>query len=249
MMTDNESGPALRPPRYDRRVSRKAAGPLVAVISVAVPLVILGNALLVLLIPSFAELQYALPGFPADPLGLSGADRDALGATGIRSIWPVGPGVELLREARLPDGREAFGSVEIRHMDDVRGLVQACFVLWLVALVGAAAAVFGLRSSGRREDIRRGLRGGSVLTIALMGLIGVAMLINFDFIFDGFHEVFFESGTWTFSQDETLMRLYPEVFWGIASGLLATLALAQALLLLAAARLPESRRADGPEGV
>lgn len=247
MMTDNEPGPDLRSPRYDRRVRRKAAGPMIAVIAVAVPLVILGNSLLVLLIPSFADLQYALPGFPADPLGLSGADRDALGAIGIRSIWPVGPGVELLREARLPDGSEAFGPVEIRHMDDVRGLVQACFVLWLAALLGGAAAVFGLRSFGRHEAIRKGLRGGSVLTIALMALIGVAMLINFDFIFTGFHEIFFESGTWTFSDDETLMRLYPEVFWGIASGLLATLALAQAVLLLLGAGSPAGWKSDGPE--
>jgi integral membrane protein (TIGR01906 family) len=212
-------------------VSAKPAGLLIAVIAAAVPLVILGNALIVLLVPWFAHLQYALPGFPDDPFGLAGADRASLGATGIRSIWPVGPGPELLVDARLPDGSEAFGPVEIRHMDDVRGLVRACFVLWLVAIAAGAASAFRLNGTGRSDAIRRGLRMGSTLTIGAMLVIGVAMLVNFEAIFDGFHEIFFEPGTWTFGDDETLRRLYPDEFWGIAAGLLAVLALAQALLL------------------
>ncbi len=200
-------------------------------IAVAVPLVILGNALIVLLIPWFAHFQYALPGFPDDPFGLAGADRSALGATGIRSIWPIGPGKELLVDSRLPDGSAAFGPVEIRHMDDVRGLVQACFVLWLVSLTAAAAAAFRLIRTDRVEVLRRGLRIGAAVTIASMALIGLAMLVAFEPVFDGFHEIFFEPGTWTFGDEETLRRLYPDAFWGIASGLLATIALGQAVLL------------------
>lgn len=232
-MTDRIVGPGRRPAvgRYDREVRDRPAGPLTAVIAVAVPLVILGNALIVLLIPWFAHFQYALPGFPDDPLGLSGGDRAALGATGIRSIWPVGPGSDLLVEAELPDGRAAFGPVEIRHMGDVRGLVQACFVLWLISLAAGAGALFRLRATGRGEAVRRALRIGSTVTIAAMAVIGIAMLVDFESIFDGFHEVFFAPGTWTFSDDETLRRLYPDAFWGIAGGLLAALALAQALVL------------------
>lgn len=209
----------------------KAAGPLIAVIAAAVPLVILGNALLVLLVPWFAHFQYALPGFPDDPFGLAGGDRASLGATGIRSIWPVGPGTDLLVDARLPDGSVAFGPVEIRHMGDVRGLVQACFALWIVSLLAASASIFRLRSIDRGNAVRRGLRLGSTITIGAMVVIGIAMLINFDAIFEGFHEIFFEPGTWTFGDEETLRRLYPDAFWGIAAGLLASLALAQALLL------------------
>ena len=204
---------------------------MIALIAAAVPLVILGNALIVLLIPWFAHFQYALPGFPDDPFGLAGADRASLGATGIRSIWPVGPGTDLLVAARLPDGSVAFGPVEVRHMGDVRGLVQACFILWLVALTAGAASALRLHRTGRADAIRRGLRLGSMITIGAMALIGIAMLVSFDAIFDGFHEIFFAPGTWTFGDEETLRRLYPDAFWGIASGLLAVLALAQALLL------------------
>ncbi len=218
-------------PRYDRPVRDKPAGLLIAVIAAAVPLVILGNALIVLLIPWFAHFQYALPGFPDDPFGLAGGERASLGATGIRSIWPVGPGTDLLVDARLPDGSVAFGPVEIRHMGDVRGLVQACFAMWLASLLAAGAAILRLRNTERSDAVRRGLRLGSTITVGTMLVIGVAMLVSFEAIFDGFHEIFFEPGTWTFGDDETLRRLYPDAFWGIASGLLAALALAQALLL------------------
>ena len=217
--------------RYDRLVSAKPAGHLIAVIAVAVPLVILGNALIVLLVPWLANFQYALPGFPDDPFGLAGADRTSLAAIGIRSIWPVGPGTDLLVDARLPDGSAAFGPLEIRHMEDVRGLVRACFVLWLLALAGGSGAILRLRRTGRRDAVGRGLRLGSNLAIGFIVAVGLAMLVAFEPVFDGFHEIFFEPGTWQFGDDETLRRLYPDAFWGIASALLAGLALAQAAFL------------------
>jgi integral membrane protein (TIGR01906 family) len=222
----------------------KPAGPLIAVIAAAVPLIVLGNALVVLLIPWFADFQYALPGFPDDAFGLSGSAREELGALGIRSIWPVGPGPELLVDARLPDGAAAFNAGEVRHMADVRDLVRVSFVLWLAALAAAAGAAWGLGRLSRRDDIRRGLGIGAAITAILLVLAGLAMAIDFEAIFDGFHRLFFEQGTWTFSDDETLRRLYPDAFWGIAAGLFAGLATAQAVALFFWAR---RRRVDGSQ--
>lgn len=222
----------------------KPAGLLIAVIAAAVPLVVLGNALVVLLVPWFAHFQYALPGFPDDPFGLAGAARADLGAIGIRSIWPVGAGPDLLRDARLPDGSPAFNAGEIRHMADVQGLVQASFLLWLAALAAAAGSAYGLRRFGRAADIGRGLAIGASVTIGLLAVAGLAMAIDFESIFDGFHRLFFAEGTWTFGNEETLRRLYPDAFWGIAGGLLAGVALAQAVAL----RFWASRRpSDGPD--
>jgi len=225
-------------------VRPKSAGLLIAVIAAAVPLVVLGNALIVLLFPWFAHFQYALPGFPDDPFGLSGAARADLGATGIRSIWPVGAGPDLLREARLPDGALAFNAREIRHMIDVRELVQVSLLLWLAALAAASGAALALNNSGRPEAIRRALGIGAAVTIGLLAVAGLAMAIDFETIFDQFHRLFFADGTWTFGNDETLRRLYPDAFWGIAGGLLAGVAVAQAVAL----RVWVSRRASGGPG-
>ena len=50
------------------------------------------------------------------------------------------------------------------------------------------------------------------------------MLLAFGVIFVWFHQIFFESGTWTFLFSDTLIRLFPERFWRdtfLAVGLLS----------------------------
>ena len=85
--------------------------------------------------------------------------------------------------------------------------------MWLASLLAAGAAILRLRNTERSDAVRRGLRLGSTITVGTMLVIGVAMLVSFEAIFDGFHEIFFEPGTWTFGDDETLRRLYPDAFW------------------------------------
>jgi uncharacterized membrane protein len=41
----------------------------------------------------------------------------------------------------------------------------------------------------------------------------VVVLISFGAFFVGFHEVFFQPGTWMFYWSDTLIRLFPERFW------------------------------------
>jgi integral membrane protein (TIGR01906 family) len=247
---DDGSNPSARGRATIVPVRAKPAGLLIAVIAAAVPLIVLGNALVVLLIPWFAHFQYAMPGFPADPFGLAGSAREDLGGLGIRSIWPVGPGPDLLVDARLPDGTLAFSRGEIRHMADVRDLVRVSFALWLAALAAAAAAAWGLGRVRRRDDIRRGLGIGAAITVVALAVAGLAMAIDFEAVFDGFHRLLFEEGTWTFSDDETLRRLYPDAFWGIAAGLFAGLAVAQAAgLLLWSRRRPQSGTGNGGSAV
>ncbi len=206
----------------------QAASSLSILITIGLPFLLVGNAVLLLFQPWIVGAEYALPGFPDDPLGLAGKERTELGEVGVRSVTPFGPGVEVLREARLPDGQPAFQEREITHMQDVRDLVRLITVLWAVALVGMALAAMGLRHAGQPERIRSALGRGAVITLAAMVLLGLLMLVAFDFFFDGFHSLFFEPGTWSFKDHFTLRRLYPDAFWTIASGAMAGLVLIQA---------------------
>lgn len=220
--------------RYDRAVPSNRHRRLSLLIAVCVPLVILGNSLIVLLVPWMADLQYALPGFPADEFGLERGERADLAATGIRSIWPVGDGTALLAEAKFPDGSAAFEGSEISHMEDVRGLVRAVLLVWLLAVAGLAGTLAWLRTraGGFGQTARSGLRWGGVATLVLFAAVGLLMLIGFDAVFEGFHGVFFEGDSWKFDDDFTLRRLYPDAFWGIAAAWLVILVLAQAAGLL-----------------
>lgn len=205
-------------------------GPAGVAAVVALPLVLAGNSLILLLVPWLADLQYALPGFPDDPLGLSPGERLELAREGIRSIWPVGPGSELLVQARLPWGEPAFTAGEVTHMEDVRGVVRGALLLWLVAVVVLAGSVARLRSRGGSDAVRRALRGGAVATVVALLAVGFFALVSFDTFFRSFHELLFEPGSWEFAADSTLISLYPSRFWATATALLVVLTLAQAAL-------------------
>lgn len=196
----------------------------------ALPFVLAGNSLILLLIPWLADLQYALPGFPDDPLGLSPGERLELAREGIRSIWPIGPGSELLVQARLPWGEPAFGAGEVTHMEDVQGVVRGALLLWLVAVVVLAGSLARLHSRGGSDAVRLVLREGAVATVIALVAIGFFALVSFDTFFRSFHEILFEPGSWEFAADSTLISLYPSRFWATATALLVVLTLAQAAL-------------------
>ena len=205
-------------------------GPLGVVSVVAIPLVLVGNSLILLLIPWLADLQHALPGFPDDPLGLTPDQRLALAREGIRSIWPVGPGTTLLVEATLPGGAPAFGPDEVRHMEDVRAVVRGALFLWLIAVLVAIPSLLILRSRGA-EKIPVVLKRGAVATVVAVIVVGLFAALSFDTFFRTFHDLLFESGSWQFPTDSTLLALYPTRFWTVATALLVGLTLIQAAIL------------------
>lgn len=207
-----------------------------ALVAISVPILIVGNSLLVLLMPWLPAFQYALPEFPEDPSGLTGGERTELANTGVRSIWPVGPGPNLLETAELPDGEPAFTVAEISHMDDVRAVVRVTLGAWLAALAIflAGAAIFG-RGEGT-GGLRRALLAGGLLTAGLLAVVALIGLTSFDFFFEGFHSILFESGTWQFPMDSTLIELYPERFWMTAALIGGLLILAQVVIAVALGR-------------
>ena len=212
-----------------------------ALVAIALPVLFAGNALLVLLLPWLPAFQYALPGFPADTLGLTGAERLELADTGVRSIWPVGPGPDLLETARLPDGAPAFNAAEISHMEDVRAVVRGALLAWLLALVSCVAGVALVGRAGRARCLSRAALTGGLLTAVLVGAVALVGLISFDFFFEAFHSVLFERGTWEFPTGSTLIALYPERFWMTASLIGALLVLAQVVIAVVIGRSSPGR--------
>jgi integral membrane protein (TIGR01906 family) len=204
-------------------VSRKAGPALSAAITAVVPVAIVGNALWLVLDPWLIDAQYALPGFPDDRLGLRDSQRTELAETGLRSVRPFDDGLRPLREARLPDGTAAFSEREIRHMGDVRAVIAGFFAAWAIALGVLAAAVIRLRRSGRAATVRRAARRGCAAALGLIGVLAIVALVDFDAFVTAFHGVFFEAGSWRFSDGHTLPELYPDAFWAAAAAVMCAL--------------------------
>ncbi len=211
---------------------RAAPLALSVVIALAIPAVLLGNGLWLLTNDWYVHAEYARPGFPDDQFGFTKAERTRLALAGLDSIKPLnGEGVQILRDARLPDGSAAFNEREITHMSDVRGLVGKVLLAHAIALVAILACAVAARVLRARGVARRGLFAGGLLTLVLAATLGLLMLVNFNWFFVQFHEALFTGDTWLFPDSDTLIRLYPDVFWSDFGGILAGLTVLQALLL------------------
>jgi len=209
---------------------------VITLIAVSLTPVFVVNAFRVLASDWFVRYELERGGFPADRYGLSRPQRLELALTGLRSIRPESDGIVLLERATLPDGSPAFDGRELRHMADVRSRLGAAFTAQLAALlilVGAALVFF--RSPRWRTVVPRGLLIGSLATLGIAALAVPVILLGFDGFFLRFHEVFFSGDTWRFSQTDTLLRIYPEVFWQDTARLVAGIVVFQAVAVACAA--------------
>ena len=200
-------------------------------IAVVVPPMLVVNGFRLLATETFVRWELGRDGFPQDRYGLTHDQREALALTGLESIRPGSAGIVLLERARLPDGSQAFDQRELSHMRDVRTLFGFALRGQLVAALLIVALALGLARTRLRAVVPRGLLGGALLTIAIAVLAVPLILLGFEGFFTRFHEVFFSGDSWRFSNTDTLIRLYPDLFWQDVSRLTAAIAVGQALVL------------------
>ncbi|MEG0072364.1 MAG: DUF1461 domain-containing protein [Raoultibacter sp.] len=111
----------------------------------------------------------------------------------------------------------------ITHLDDVRGVINNGKMAIVVAVVGALfTSVIVYLTRGRRR-IGLLLMGSAIAVLAAFIGAGLWALIDFNGFFAFFHSLFFAEGTWTFSADSLLIKMYPPDFWiGMGARWLAT---------------------------
>jgi len=114
-----------------------------------------------------------------------------------------------------PQGAPLFNEREIEHLGEVKGLIGFCYDVQVGAGGYIAAFAIGSLILLKRRFwyvLARGLFGGGVLTVALLAAVGVAALASFDWLFLGFHHLFFfGSDTWILNPaTDYLIMMFPE---------------------------------------
>ncbi|MEA1959508.1 MAG: DUF1461 domain-containing protein [Chloroflexota bacterium] len=97
------------------------------------------------------------------------------------------------------DTFDIFNEREIIHLNDVRNLIQLCYAIQWGALGYIAAFIAAGLAWRRRRFVPllfTSIALGSVFTIAAMSILGVAALIDFNWLFTAFHRVFFSGDSW-----------------------------------------------------
>ena len=196
------------------------------IVALLVPIALVLGAVRILLSPVYLVFEYNTPAFPPDPFGFTKEER--LFWSGLALDYLLNDeGVEFLGDLRFPKGQLAplqscrymddctqlYNARELKHMVDVKNVVQAALKVGYAALI--AIFVLGLWAwfGGGWTEYRRGLSRGGWLTLILIAAILAFVLLAFGVLFVAFHNIFFDSGTWTFLFSDTLIRLFPERFW------------------------------------
>jgi integral membrane protein (TIGR01906 family) len=131
--------------------------------------------------------------------------------------------------------RELFNQREVAHLKDVKGLIQLDYRLqwitltYLVAYIGVGLA---WKKRAFLPDLAKSLTAGSALTIAIVALVGIGALLDFDTLFYQFHLLSFSNELWQLDPSrDYLIRLFPESFQYDFTLFLAGATLVEALVI------------------
>lgn len=201
-------------------------------LAAAVPVLLVLLSVRLVMTPVYLQIAYARPGFPEDFYGFSQEDRLNYAPYALNYLLN-GAGIHYLGDLVFPDGTPLYNERELRHMEDVKVVTRAAYLVLVVGLVSTLALlVMAVPAPGLRPAVRSGLRSGAVITLAAVGAIIVLAVAAWDTFFTAFHNIFFESGTWRFLYSDTLIRLFPEAFWFDAALTIGGLTTTGALVIL-----------------
>jgi integral membrane protein (TIGR01906 family) len=201
-------------------------------LAVFYPIILLVLAVRAVTSPLFLWVEYNRPGFPGDGYGFSTDDRMTYGSYAVDylSNWS---GPRYLGDLVDQSGERLFKVGEVSHMADVKAVILSTFGAGtLLILLGLVAVIYLKRK--HNGGVRRGLFAGSIVTLAIIIGLGTLAVLGWEQFFTDFHHIFFANGTWTFTLQDTLIRLFPGQFWmdaGIVIGALVLLASVLTLIL------------------
>jgi integral membrane protein (TIGR01906 family) len=181
-------------------------------VTILVPVALVLTAVRLLLTPVFVQFEYRTPNFPPDPYGFTQQDRLYWSQIALNYLLND-QGISYLGDLRFPDGNPLYNQRELKHMADVKKVVQVALKIWVGSLAGLALLGVWAWRADWLQPFRHGLSRGGWLTLLLVGTVILFVLVGFGVFFVFFHDIFFAPGTWTFSYSDTLIRLFPERFW------------------------------------
>lgn len=213
---------------------------LVFILAIFIPYLLLMTGVRLVMTPAFPAMEYKRAGFPQDPYGFTIQERTKWSDYAV-SYLTNDAGIEYLENLQDLTGQKMFAPDELTHMEDVKDVVTISSTVWYV-LGGVSIAILLWFVIMRQWDsIRKAFNAGGWITVGLLSALLVFLAVSFDQLFVYFHRLFFEDGTWTFSQSSTLIRLFPFEFWRDAFVLVIGFALLVGVLFVIVTHKRKSR--------
>lgn len=208
---------------------------LVIILALFIPYILLMSGIRLVMTPAFPAIEYQRSGFPQDQFGFTVQERTKWSEYAVRYLTND-KDISYLGNLQDMTGKKLFTPDELSHMVDVKEVVRnASMVLYVFGGMSIAILVWFV-VMGQWDSLRRSLNTGGWITIGLLGALLVFLAVSFDKLFEYFHRLFFQDGTWTFSESSTLIRLFPFEFWRDAFVLVIGFALIIGVLLVLVTR-------------
>jgi integral membrane protein (TIGR01906 family) len=198
------------------------------------PLLIIGTSLRGLV----TDRDFMLRGFEDNNVATTtGLDDAQLGriADAFVAYFQAPRGQIQMQVTAFGQPRPLFNDREVAHMEDVQALIQFFLRMQLIAaavvVVRLAFAIIVDRSA---VPLGRDMLWSTGLMVALVILVGVLSLLDFDALWTRFHQIAFRNDLWQLDPNsDYLIMLFPEPFWFAATIRMATsVALQTALVAL-----------------
>ena len=99
------------------------------------------------------------------------------------------------------------------HLKDVKSLLKSAFAVNILALFVVAITASILLKNKKFRLLKRSIIIGSLTTIAIVIIVAVSLIVNFDFLFIKFHKLLFNNNLWLFPEEDNLIKLFPISFF------------------------------------
>lgn len=149
----------------------------------------------------FVEFLYGRINLPPDPMPYE--LRLDIAKMGLRSVISDS-GMQDFKNSRL------FNHREIKHMEDVKSLLSFLFTL---LYIGLPMWILGLLVLKSMKTIGMVLFFGSLLLELFVFFVILLSVLNYEWLFEAFHNLFFDPHSWRFRNEDMLLRVYPMSFW------------------------------------
>ena len=157
--------------------------------------------------------EYKKKSFPKDPYGFTTEERIEYGGKFLDYLF-VEKDIKLLKQMEFSSGGQMFNNRELRHMVDVQKIVIFFEKFGIGVVICFFLSIFMLVYLGGMKEVYSVGLLGSGLTLAMILTALVMSIFSFNFVFENFHKILgFETGTWVFYVNDSLIRLFPIKFW------------------------------------
>jgi integral membrane protein (TIGR01906 family) len=196
------------------------------------PLLIIGTSLRGLI----TDRDFMLRGFRenqvADTTGLDDVQLQRI-ADAFVAYFQAPPGQIQMQVTAFGQSRPLFNDKEVAHMEDVQALIHFFLRMQVIAAVVVLVRLASALAFDRAfVPIGRDMLWSTGLMLALVVLVAVLSLLDFDALWTRFHQVAFRNDLWLLDpRTDYLIMLFPEPFWFAATIRMATSVALQTLLV------------------